>query len=332
MDSIQYMSTILAPFEPQVPTEDLVEQLNRFYHAREAAVYDDLHPEIHNDLLPVWEHMLEMGLPEKPGRQLRMLDFGCGTGFEAGLLTKANWAAHIAELVCYDLSPEMIDVCRESLKGSPIPIEFTTDLKTLFDRERPFDVLITNTLLHHLTDPLATIESLKPILADDVIWLAGHEPSSRFYKNEQCWKTLEEYQQTRKYQKYVTPSKYVGALRRMLNPDKDPAEGTAREALRAGLVNKKLSREIIHRAVDCQVPHSPEEAQSGRGLDWAEMEKELAGRWELLWKRSYNFMGPYLADELPEKWRLLSRQLQECHPDDGASFCSIWRRMPDSNG
>jgi len=326
MDSTQYMATLLAPFEPQVPIEELVEQLNRFYHAREASVYDGQHPEIIDQLTPVWTHMLDIGLPEDKGRQLRVLDFGCGTGFEADLLLRADVAGRVGELVCYDLSPEMIDVCRATLRHSPVPLEFVLDPEQLLHRQKPFDVLITNALLHHLTDPLTTICDLMPALTDDAVWLAGHEPSSRFHKNEHCWKTLQEYQQTRKYHKYVTPGKYVGALRRILSPDTDPAEGTARAALQSGLVKKKLSRDIIDRAVDCQVPHTPEEARAGRGLDFADMEKDLAGRWKLIWKQTYNFMGPYLERDLSEKWRLAARGLHECFPDDGANFCSIWSR------
>jgi len=326
MDSTQYLATLLAPFEPRVPVDVLVEKLNRLYHAREAGVYDNQHPEIHDELAPVWRHMVEVGLPDSPDQRLRVLDFGCGTGFEANLLLHADLEGCVGELVCYDLSSEMIDVCRETLRESPIPVTFTCDANALLSGQQPFDVLVTNALLHHLPDPLVTIRSLAPLLADDAVWLAGHEPSSRFHKNAQCWKTLRAYQQSRKYHKYVTPSKYLAALRRMLHPDADPAEGTARAALHQGLVKKKLPRDVIDRAVDCQVPHSPEEALCGRGLDYANMERDLAGQWKLVWKRTYNFMGPFLERDLPTKWRLAARQLHECFPDDGASFCSIWSR------
>ncbi|MBN2216954.1 MAG: class I SAM-dependent methyltransferase [Pirellulales bacterium] len=326
MSSTRYMASLLAPFEPQVPTEVLVESLNRFYHAREADLYDARHPEIHEELTSVWKHMVEVGLPGRPDHDLRVLDFGCGTGFEAAMLLGADLEGRVGEMVCYDLSPEMIDVCRDTLWKTRVPIEFVTDGEALMEQSRPFDVLITNSLLHHLPDPLATIRSLMPLLTDDAVWLAGHEPSSRFFKNGQCWKTLQECERMRKFRKYVTPDKYREALRRILNPDADPAEGTARAALNEGLVKKKLSRDIIHRAVDCQVPHSPEEAHCGRGLDFVQMEHDLAGQWKLVWKRTYNFMGPYLERDLPNKWRLAARRLHECFPDDGASFCAIWQR------
>jgi SAM-dependent methyltransferase len=331
MNSLEFMTSLLAPYEPRVPVEELVEQLNRFFHAREAAVYDDQHPEIHDQLGPVWNHMLDVGLPQKSDHPLRVLNFGCGTGFEAKFLLDSDNDGSdsnkcIGELVCYDLSPEMVEKCRAALADCKTPLRFISDRDELMREDRPFDVLITNALLHHLPDPMATIDGLKPILSEDAVWLAGHEPSSRFYKNENCHEVFEDYQRNSKLGRLFSPARYFGAVRRMLNPDNDPAEGTARAAVDAGLVKKRLSRAVVYRLVDFHVPHTPEEAAAGRGLDFAEMEEQNQGNWNLVWKTSYNFMGPILEDGLPSKWRSQCRLLKERFPDDGASFCTVWSR------
>ena len=326
MNSLEFMTLLLAPYEPQVPVEELVEQLNYFFHAREAAIYDNQHPEIHDQLEPVWNHMVEVGLPQRSDHPPRVLDFGCGTGFEAKVLLDPDSGGRIGELVCYDLSPEMVEKCREALSGYKTPIRFISDHDELMREDKPFDVLITNALLHHLPDPMATIEGLAPILSQNAVWLAGHEPSSRFYKNENCHEMFEDYQRNHKFGSLFSPARYIGAVRRILNPDDDPAEGTARAALNAGLVKKRLSRAVVYRLVDFHVPHTPEEAAAGRGLDFAEMENENKGHWNLVWKTSYNFMGPVLEDDLPIKWRSQCRLLKERFPDDGASFCTVWSR------
>lgn len=325
MDSLQYISTLLEPYEPQVPVDELVEQVNRFFHAREAAVYDRQHLEIHDQLEPVWHHMLEIGLP-RDGRPLRVLDFGCGTGFEATVLLDSDIEGRVAELVCYDLSPEMLEKCRATLGRRKIPMRFLCDMDELLREPQPFDVLITNALLHHLPDPMAVIDGLAPILSREAVWLAGHEPSSRYYKNEHCQEVFNEFERGHRLSRLFSPSRYIGAVRRMLNPDDDPAEGTARAALRAGLVKKQLPRGIVYRLVDFHVPHTPEEAATGRGLDYAELERKNHGRWNLVWKTSYNFMGPVMEDDLPVKWRSQCRLLKERFPDDGASFCAVWSR------
>ena len=331
MNSLEFMTSLLAPYEPQVPVEELVEQLNCFFHAREAAVYDNQHPEIHDQLEPVWNHMIEVGLPRQSGHPLRVLDFGCGTGFEAKLLLDSDSDGYgsyglIGELVCYDLSPEMVEKCRAAIGNCKTPVRFISDLDELMREEKPFDVLITNALLHHLPDPMDTIDALAPILSKDAVWLAGHEPSSRFYKNDNCHEVFEDYQRNSKLERLFSPARYIGAVRRMLHPDDDPAEGTARAAVKAGLVKKRLSRAVVYRLVDFHVPHTPEEAAAGRGLDFADMEKQNQGHWKLVWKTSYNFMGPVLEDDLPSQWRSQCRLLKERFPDDGASFCTVWSR------
>ncbi len=326
MNSLEFMTELLQPFELQVPVEELADRLNRFFHAREAEVYDRQHPEIFDQLRPVWSRMLEVGLPKDGGRRLRVLDFGCGTGFEAKVLLEADSQHRIGELVCYDLSPEMIQKCRDTLGERKMGIRFISDFDELMKEQEPFDVLVTNALLHHLPDPLGTIESLAPILSKDAVWLAGHEPSSRYYKNDSCHEVFDDYQRRHKFDRLFSPARYIGALRRMLNPDNDPAEGAARAAYNAGLVKKRLSRAVVYRLVDFHVPHTPEEASAGRGLDFVEMEKDSQGHWDLLWKTSYNFMGPVLEDDLSKKWQSQCRLLKERFPDDGASFCTVWSR------
>ena len=336
MNSLEFMTELLEPYEPQVPVEELADRLNRFFHAREASVYDKQHPEIFDQLRPVWSRMLEVGLPRDElskdgGRRLRVLDFGCGTGFEAKMLLDADSQRRIGELVCYDLSPEMVERCRATLgrreQGDlKMGVRFISDFEELMKEQEPFHVLVTNALLHHLPEPLQTIESLTPILRKDAVWLAGHEPSSRFYKNDSCHELFDDYQQHHKFDRLFSPARYIGALRRMLNPDSDPAEGAARAAYDAGLVKKRLSRAVVYRLVDFHVPHTPEEASAGRGLDFVEMEKDNQGHWDLLWKTSYNFMGPVLEDDLTKKWQAQCHLLKERFPDDGASFCTVWSR------
>lgn len=331
MNSLEFMTELLAPYEPQVPVDELADQLNRFFHAREASVYDKQHPEIFDQLQPLWSRMLEVGLPKGGGPQdggtgLRVLDFGCGTGFEARLLLDTDNEHRIAEMVCYDLSPEMVEKCRTMLGEREIPVRFISDFDELMKEQEPFDVLVTNALLHHLPNPLRTIESLDPILSKDAVWLAGHEPSSRFYKNDTCHEVFDHYQHAHKYDRMFSPARYIGALRRMLNPDNDPAEGAARAAYKAGLVKKRLDRAVVYRLVDFHVPHTPEEAAAGRGLDFVEMEKDNQGHWDLVWKTSYNFMGPVMEDDLPKNWQSKCRLLKERFPDDGASFCTVWSR------
>ena len=115
----------------------------------------------------------------------RILDFGCGTGFASEQILRHLPAEQIASLVCYDLSSAMIDRCREKIAPRFPAAQFTSDASS-FESGEPFDLLLTNSLLHHLPDPQATLRQLTKRLAPGALWLAGHEPSSRYYKNPEC--------------------------------------------------------------------------------------------------------------------------------------------------
>src|SRR5690606_17083508 len=137
----------------------------------EAKGYDQSHNEIKVQLPEVWRQMLGQALRIHGDRRLRVLDFGCGTGFEAQQLLDGVPAERIERLVCYDLSAEMLERCRKRLTGSNVDVVLTDSLKDLQSFSEPFDILMTNSLLHHLPDPLGTIAAYLPQLAADAIWL-----------------------------------------------------------------------------------------------------------------------------------------------------------------
>ncbi|NJK52294.1 MAG: hypothetical protein HC936_04730 [Leptolyngbyaceae cyanobacterium SU_3_3] len=51
MTNTDFITTVLAPYQPQLPMEELVLEVNRLYHAVEAQDYDDRHPEVMNNCL-----------------------------------------------------------------------------------------------------------------------------------------------------------------------------------------------------------------------------------------------------------------------------------------
>ena len=80
----------------------------------------------------------------------------------------------------------MLAHCRSRIAPHFPAAVFTTDLTRLPPEEEGYDLLATNSLLHHLPDPVATITALLPRLKADAWWIAGHEPSRRFYANPAC--------------------------------------------------------------------------------------------------------------------------------------------------
>ncbi|MBN2021480.1 MAG: class I SAM-dependent methyltransferase [Pirellulales bacterium] len=323
---------MIAPYEPQIPIAELVEQFNRFYHASAARHYDKRHPETRDGLLATWREMLTVGLASFERRPLRVLDFGCGTGFEAIRLLENGGDSRIEELVCYDLSPEMLSICRDRLARFSCPIRIVSDREALSASGGRFDVLLTNSLLHHLPDPLDTIQRLGSVMSDCAVWLAGHEPSSRFLRNPECRDVLTRFQNQWRYRKYLSLRAYVSYAKEILLQGASPAKKAALEAEQRGLVRRKPPARVVARLVDCHVPNSREEVEMGRGFDVSEMADRLAGQWQLAWSRTYNFMGYLSENMLPAAWLRRCRELERRFPHDGSTFCAVWRRVQRRDG
>jgi SAM-dependent methyltransferase len=311
----------LAEYNPRVPLEQLVEEVNKIFHSCDAAQYDQEHPEIHQQLPPIWAEMIAQLPPAGPWN---VLDFGCGTGFEATLALGAM-GDRIAKLTAYDPSPEMMAICKIRLKEFPQAV-FCSKIEEARCRG-PFSLLLTNSLLHHLPNIGNVLQSLATCLTPGAVWLAGHEPSARFFRNQACLRLLDGYRRYRKYAKWVEPGNYMTKLRMILGLH--PLSTTANAAYKRGLFSKRPTPSVIDKIVDFHVAHS---AGDGRGLDFEMMETSLQFDWTLRWSKTYSFLGPFGCASAPRRWAQKAHQLERQFPSDGANFCAVWQRSQGSQG
>ncbi|MDQ6740623.1 MAG: hypothetical protein M3021_09750, partial [Actinomycetota bacterium] len=171
------------------------------------------------------------------------------------------------------------------------------------------------------------ISSLLPSLTPDAFWLAGHEPSCRFFSNEECSNVYAAYQHERMWRRFASPKLYLQRFRMLVGLQSSPTSQTAGAAYKRGLFERPPPPALIGRLVDFHVAHSPQEAAAGRGLDFAALATGFTGTWHLEWVRSYAFMGPYYEGNLPGKWAELAGRLRARYPDDGSNFCTLWSRV-----
>jgi len=193
----------------------------------------------------------------------------------------------------------------------------------------PYNLLVTSQMLHHLTDPLGVINSLLPMLTEDAVWIAAHEPSVRFYRNPECLRVYESFLRGYRWRKYLKPAKYLSLLRRLVSLDKDIEKLTAEEAVAKELFRSTPPRELILALVDFQCVRICAQGGNGlprRGLDFIEMSEELSGLWDLISIKTYNFMGPFDEQDLPRKYQAVCRDLARKYPLDGAHHSAVWRR------
>jgi SAM-dependent methyltransferase len=312
----------IAQFGPKVPLETLVEEVNNIYHSFDASRYDREHPEIHRQLSPIWDQMIAR-LPK--AQMWSVLDFGCGTGFEANLLL-SRLGDKVAKLIAYDPSPEMTAICRIRLEKFP-QAAFCARMEQVHSCG-PFNLLITNSLLHHLPNIGETINSLLSNLTSDAVWLAGHEPSARFYRNGECLNLLEGYHLYHKRAKWLEVGNYITKASMLFG--NHPLRATACAAHKRGLFLERPSALAIDKIVDFHVAHSVAEVIQGRGLDIENMQASFQRDWVLDWSKTYSFLGPHPYASAPDKWVEKARLLESRFPADGANFCMVWQRRHSS--
>ncbi len=323
------MQDIIKQYEPTISLDDLVIQINQIHHSFEAEHYDKLHPEVHEQLPPIWKEMLRFVSSHMSGenKTLNVLDYGCGTGFEATQVIR-HFGEHIEHLTCYDPSEEMLDVCREKITGQLSQATFFSDWSALQDQaNKPFDLIITNSLLHHLPDPIETFRYLAEIAAPSSFWCMGHEPSKRFYLNARLMQTYSDYRRARRLRQLLSPSEVKRKMKNLLRLDKNSlSQKTAQKAYELGIFKKRPPESLMGLIVDYHVAHSINEAETGRGFCFQEMENRFTGAWELGWKTSYSFMGRFYEGGLSPKWKAKCDANKNAFPDAGANFATVWQK------
>jgi SAM-dependent methyltransferase len=326
MNNVKFIETLVQQYRPQLPFDQLVIEMNRIYHRFEAGIYDRQHPEIYEQLPPIWKEMSKKITEYFGLKVLRILDFGCGTGFEAQQLLQNIPVSNIAALTCYDPSPEMLEKCRTKITPLYPDAMFCSSLEEALTSNAPYTLLLTNSVLHHLPDVPSTIRNLLPLLDSNAMWLAGHEPSVRFYKNIECvtnLKAFEAYLQKR----WRPHSNLYQLLKRIIRRESNLYTKTAQELVRMGLFKRQPPAEVIDRIVDFHVAHSTEEISVGRGFDFSALQQDFQASWKLVWSKTYSFMGPFYERRRKGRWADSCQELARRFPNDGANFCTIWQKV-----
>jgi predicted TPR repeat methyltransferase len=328
-----YLRSLVSQFAPAHSPDALCDRLNSLFHAHEARLYDARHPEIFAALPGIWHEMLDAAARELGNHPLTVVDLGCGTGFELSLLLQHPLRNQMRSLTLFDASAEMLEVCRGKLaKLVDCTVVTTTEVKRLEELFGHADLVLTNAVLHHIPRLQSWIRLIADLLRPAGIWINGHEPSSRFYRNPACVQVLDaclNAQAANQSWKYADPRRYLRKAlkyyRRIRGSGDDPHAATMRDAVRLGLFGTTPSPIAVDRLIDYWVAHDESEAVNGRGFDFERFSSGDERAWQVLFARSYNHLGYLNEDEVGDHWRRQAEKLRAQYPRDGASYSAVWR-------
>lgn len=168
---------------PDPASAALVLRVNELYHDLEGADYAHIHPEIFEAEWRRWDALLRRFVTPM-SRPVRCIDVGCGTGFVSEQLLPRLRGSD--SLVCADISEAMLDVCRKKFAGNERNVAVETlklHNESIGLPNASVDVVVLNSVLHHIPDSRLFLTELARILKPGGIVMIGHEPNARFWQS-----------------------------------------------------------------------------------------------------------------------------------------------------
>ncbi len=305
----------------RLPAAQFIGRVSNLYHEAESAYYDRIHPEL-DDALEVWQRCLRTIAPDLPER-IAVLDIGAGTGFASAAVVSA-FASRVDRLVCLDPSAAMLEKARHRLaSGSPVPRFVVGELASLAARPT-FDLIVTNSVLHHLPDIQQFLGGVRSLLRPGGIYVAGHEPCREFFEHAELHRWTAAYRRWRRLRRLVTPSTYSRRLvgREPLN---DPEAATVVALLKHGLIERPLPPGVVRQLVDI---HVPGDGDLGLGLPGLSRRDLLSGAlegFEVRVSTSYAHIKDSRSN-MGAAWRAIDAWLARRYPFAGSNFLLAVRR------
>lgn len=323
MSTAEKIKEYLIENKVDMAVDDFIADTSNIYHNFEAKNYDERHFGIKLSE-KYWDKATERILNKFHGKNnLHFLDFGCGTGFAAQqIISKYQLNIKIKTLICYDLSPAMIDVCKDKFNLDK-RFKYFEDKAGFQDiQNQQFDIIACNALLHHIMEPETLIKVLTQLLKKDGILIIGHEPNKKFYSN----KYLKLISFVYRWNKKILNKLKQGFIKKRAK-NSDLSMLTHKRLVENNVIPKDFPINYLPKFVDIHVPMSNLDIQP-----WGEMgfDAEYIIRCsdhslDLLDVFTYN----HIKDQQAYKniiWRNLSRILEFIYPKDGADLILILRK------
>lgn len=234
----------------------LVVYINRIFHDLTASDYDKQHPEI---------FLLERGRIRRLFERFfgnekfpKVIDIGSGTGF---IYETVKDILKYGDFYMLDISKSMLMVSKDRhpeciyINGSALRLPF---------KNETFDLVILNSVLHHLPDIPSAMKEIYRILKHNGKVLINHEPNLRFSRNTVLWihHILSMW-----FIKLASPIRWLKSIIANLRGVRNPVYDKINERLlEEGIIDQPLKYEEISAYIDYFSPTAGY-IRKGRGLD-----------------------------------------------------------------
>ena len=251
MTTIEAIELFLKSNNVEVSASDFVKITSNIYHKFESNRYDTSHFSIELSI-PHWQKVLN-NLDVFKGEKLNVLDFGCGTGFVTDQIIKSTFFNKELEITCYDLSPDMVEVCKKKFSKFQ-NINYLSNVQgfeTLKNKIGKFDVIICNALIHHILDHKELFKIFDESLMENGVLIIGHEPNKNFYKNTFLQKVSSLFRVIKK----ITNKIKKGSMHKK-PVQQDLCLMTYNELLDKKIIKANFPKHLIQKLIDIHVPMS----------------------------------------------------------------------------
>ena len=228
----------------------IVKTINQYFHDEEAIIFSERHKDRIN-CESLFYHRFFTDFFYENKKRIKILDVGTGTGLVAKAMPEADFL-----FVCTDISQNMLDVTRKTLKNKKGTFEYLScDAEKLPFAPESFNVITCNAAMHHMPSIKNFTLELNRVLVPGGMAILGFEANQKF------WST-----------------KVISLLHRILSRIgiRDKGDGIGynticeevnRRLLKEGVIKKPMMVHEILSYVDVHSPNAGEKIDYAKGFD-----------------------------------------------------------------
>ena len=308
-----------------VPPAEFCAIVSSYFHAVEARYYDSFHGEIFASATEARWHEALDAAGRYLGSGLRVLDIGCGTGFEAGVVIDHLGPGRIEAIVCADPSRDMLAACERKLAAFGVEKAFLcADVSGVPRGGGGFNLIVTNSVVHHVFELPEFFARIDELAAPGALYVTGHEPAAAYYTNDAMlwWNRL--FNRSRRVRLNLSGrrlARRLAAAAAGLRP-RQPGitEIVNEQLLRHRHASKPLPANAIRKLVDIHVPLSSGDYPWGEpGFSPESVVRDHLPGWTAAFSRTYHHIKAP-STSLSALWRAIGRRLERRYPACGSDI------------